>query len=134
MLINLIEDGTSECPSRVLSWLPSYGYLNPSMMGIYQIRTNHVLICKESQGTLHDDLMTLNSWGTCLNPCSIACLQGPAFGHWNVLGKWESLWSCLSSFKEDLNGYLANAALHNPQLTHKTLQVPLQAYVLIRIA
>ncbi len=35
---------------------------------------------------------------------------GPAFGCWNVYvegrgSNWESLWACLASFKEDLDGY-----------------------------
>jgi len=35
---------------------------------------------------------------------------GPAFGCWNVHvdgrgSNWESLWACLASFKEDLDGY-----------------------------
>ena len=35
---------------------------------------------------------------------------GPAFGCWNVYvdgrgSHWESLWACLASFKEDLDGH-----------------------------
>lgn len=52
---------------------------------------------------------------------------GPATGNWNVAGKWEPLWACQSSFGEDLNTYLANAARLNPALRYRSLKVRLDS-------